>query len=133
MSMTLLQPMLVLAQDGDAGTGGMLAGLGIFAVVYLAFIIAIFAGMWTTLSKAGKPGWGCIIPFYNVYLWVETAGRPVLWFVLSVIFPPIMIIIFIDIAGKFGKGAGFGLGLVFLPFIFFPMLGFGSAQYNAAA
>ena len=42
----------------------------------------------------------------------------------------ITIILCIDLAKSFGKGVGFGLGLVFLGIIFFPILGFGSAQYQ---
>ena len=42
----------------------------------------------------------------------------------------IAILVCIAFAGKFGKGAGFGLGLVFLPFIFYPLLGFGDAKYT---
>ena len=44
----------------------------------------------------------------------------------------ILIILDIDVAKNFGKGAGFGIGLLLLPFIFFPILGFGSAQYQGA-
>jgi hypothetical protein len=33
------------------------------------------------------------------------------------------------IAGAFGKGGGYGIGLLLLPVIFLPMLAFGSAQY----
>jgi hypothetical protein len=36
----------------------------------------------------------------------------------------------IAIAKSFGKETGFGIGLVFLGFIFFPILGFGSATYT---
>lgn len=36
------------------------------------------------------------------------------------------------IAERFGKSAGFGIGLAFLPFIFYPMLAFGDANYHAA-
>jgi hypothetical protein len=35
----------------------------------------------------------------------------------------------IDFAKSFGKGLGFGLGLVFLPIIFFPALAWGDAEY----
>jgi hypothetical protein len=45
----------------------------------------------------------------------------------------IFIIISIDIAKNFGKGVGFGLGLAFLGFIFYPVLGFGSATYQGPA
>ena len=36
----------------------------------------------------------------------------------------VVIFAMIAFAGKFGRGAGFGLGLTFLPFIFFPILAF---------
>lgn len=40
------------------------------------------------------------------------------------------IIVSIRIANAFGKGAGFAVGLIFLPFIFFPILAFGDAEYQ---
>ena len=42
-------------------------------------------------------------------------------------------ILCIDVVKNFGKGTGFGIGLLFLPFIFFLTLGFGSAQYQGAS
>ena len=45
----------------------------------------------------------------------------------------IAIILLIDLAKSFGKGVGFGIGLLLLPFIFFPILGFGSAKYQGGA
>jgi hypothetical protein len=39
------------------------------------------------------------------------------------------IVVAFNVAKAYGKGAGTGLGLIILPFIFFPILGFGSAQY----
>jgi hypothetical protein len=45
----------------------------------------------------------------------------------------ILIILCIDTAKSFGKGAGFGIGLALLGIIFWPILGFGSAQYQGAA
>ena len=42
----------------------------------------------------------------------------------------IAIILLIDLAKSFGKGVGFGIGLILLSVIFFPILGFGSAQYQ---
>jgi hypothetical protein len=36
------------------------------------------------------------------------------------------------LAGRFGKGVGFVVGMIFLPFIFYPILGFGPAEYQAA-
>jgi hypothetical protein len=42
----------------------------------------------------------------------------------------IAIVIAVEIAQNFGKGVGFGLDLAFLGFIFYPILGFGDAQYQ---
>lgn len=38
----------------------------------------------------------------------------------------------LGIAKSFGKGPGYGIGLWLLPIIFYPMLGFGSAEYQGA-
>lgn len=102
-------------------------------VVYLVVIAIIVAGMWKTFTKAGKPGWAAIVPIYNIVVLLEIAGRPVWWIVLFLI-PCVnlimSIIVMIDVAAKFGKGPGFGIGLALLGFIFFPILGFGDAQYQ---
>jgi hypothetical protein len=37
----------------------------------------------------------------------------------------------IDVAGKFNNGVLYGLGLAILPFIFYPLLGFGDSSYQA--
>ena len=36
----------------------------------------------------------------------------------------------VDIARNFGKGILFAIGLFFLPCFFYPILGFGSAEYR---
>ena len=123
----------LLAQNDDLGAGGAAMGLGM-AVVYFGLIILMIVGMWKVFQKAGKPGWASIIPFYNTFVLVEIAGKPILWFVL--LFVPcvnivILLMLAMEIAKVFGKGAGFGLGLAFLPFIFYPILGFGDARYQA--
>lgn len=102
-------------------------------VVYVVFFALFIAGLWKVFTKAGQPGWAAIVPIYNVYVMCKIAGRPGWWVVLYVI--PIVslvvaIIVMVDLAKAFRKGTGFALGLVFLGFIFFPILGFGSAQYR---
>mgnify|MGYP003476900854 CR=1 FL=1 len=107
--------------------------VAVIGIVYFAIIIFCIAGVWKTLVKAGQPGWACLIPFYNIYVMVEIARRPILYFVLCfipVVNLVIIILISIDIAKRFGKSAGFGIGLTFLGFIFYPILGFGDATYD---
>lgn len=112
------------------------SGAGGVIVFYLAIAIVVIAGMWKAFAKAGKPGWGAIIPFYNIYLMCKIAGRPGWWLVLYLI-PIVNIVIAaivaIDIAKRFGKGTGFGIGLWLLSVIFWPILGFGSATFTGSA
>jgi hypothetical protein len=114
-----------LAAAGTAAT--------IFMVVYLAVILLIVASMWKIFVKAGKPGWAAIVPIYNLIVLLEIAGKPVWWFLLMLI-PFVNIVILamvcISLAKNFGKGAGFGIGLLFLSPIFYPMLAFGDARYQ---
>ncbi|HOO68065.1 MAG TPA: DUF5684 domain-containing protein [Bacilli bacterium] len=42
----------------------------------------------------------------------------------------IPIIMAIKMAERFGKSSGYAVGLIFLPYIFYPMLAFGKAQFN---
>ncbi len=111
------------------------AGL-IGPLIMLAILVFIIASFWKIYTKAGQAGWACLIPIYNTIVLLKIAGRP--WWWLLLMFIPlvnfiIIIIFYIDIAKSFGKGVGFGLGLIFLGFIFFPILGFGSATYVGPA
>ncbi len=100
----------------------------------LAIVVVVIAGLWKTFEKAGQPGWGCLIPIYNVYLMTQIAQKPGWWVIMF--FIPLVNIIFAimlynEIAKRFGQGIGFTIGLILLPFIFFPMLGFGDYSYKA--
>lgn len=102
-------------------------------LIALALVVFIIVAMWKVFTKAGQPGWGVIIPIYNVYLLCKIAGKPGWWVLLMFIpFVNFVVGIFIalGVAESFGKGAGFGIGLFFLPFIFYPILAFGDATYG---
>lgn len=102
-------------------------------ILYFAFIILSIAGLWKMFTKAGQPGFAAIIPIYNIYIMTKIAEKPG-WFVLLFFIPLANIYAYVvimnGISTKFGKGTGFTLGLIFLGFIFFPILGFGDAQYE---
>jgi hypothetical protein len=105
-------------------------------IIGLLIGLLMIVAMWKVFTKAGQPGWASIIPIYNLYVWCKIVGRP-WWWILLMLIPfvnfIVAIILCIDMAKSFGKGAGFGLGLAFLGIIFLPILGFGSAQYQGAA
>jgi hypothetical protein len=124
--------MSLLAQGSQPSDGAMGAIAAVFGLIYVAFIILMVASAWKIFTKANQPGWAAIIPIYNVVVLLNIVGRPVWWVVLFLI-PFVnfvaLILVSIDLAKSFGKETLYGLGLAFLGFIFFPMLGFGSALY----
>jgi Family of unknown function (DUF5684) len=134
----LLVPARLLAQaeySYSSSAEGQAPG-PLFWIFWLAFTILVIAACWKIFTKAGQPGWAAIIPIYNWYIFCKIVGRPGWWVILLLI--PFVnfivgIILCIDLAKSFGKGVGFGIGLILLGIIFFPILGFGSAQYQGPA
>ncbi len=117
--------------DAAAAAAGGMACFGGFFLIYMLMFVIVIVGMWKVFTKAGQPGWAAIIPFYNLYvLVIEIAKKDIVWFLLSIFIPFAAIIPFMEVAKKFGKSEVYGIGLYFLPFIFFPMLGFGDARYQ---
>jgi hypothetical protein len=107
----------------------------VFVAVELAVIVAIIAGFWKVFVKAGKPGWAAIIPIYNVIVVLQIAGKPLWWiflFLIPLVNIIMAVIVGIAVAKNFGKSDAFGIGLGLLGFIFYPVLGFGDAQYQVA-
>jgi hypothetical protein len=91
-------------------------------------------GWLRVFPKAGWPAWAALVPFYNAYVLVVGVARlSVLWYVL--VFVPVVqiiaaILVNLEVARRFGKSEAFGLGLALLGFVFYPLLGFGSDQYQ---
>lgn len=134
----------------------MLLGLGIGIIIFfLAIEVFMIICMWKIYSKAGQPGWAVIVPIYNLLVMLKIVNKPAWWFalflspilgsivamaspiagmivlVLSVIVVFIFNIIIIHrLSLSFGKGAGFTVGILFLPFIFIPLLAFGANEYK---
>ena len=105
----------------------------LFILIAIAITLFAIVSMWKVFEKAGQPGWGIFIPIYNLYLLLMIAGKPG-WWILLYLIPfvnlVIAIIVSIEIAKNFGKDAAFGLGLAFFGIIFYPILAFGSAEYQ---
>jgi len=129
----------LLAQD-DTGFSTSYSSTGhvspIFWVVWCAFMLFMIAALWKVFTKAGQPGWAVLIPIYNLYVLCKIAGRPGWWLLLMLI--PFVnfiigIVLTVDVAKNFGKGVGFAIGMMLLSFVFYPILGFGSAQYQGPA
>ena len=138
-----------VSPDALAALGGFIL---VVALIGLAVAILMLAAVWKIFSKAGKPGWAAIIPIYANYVmssflfgnssyFIATTIATVLYWVapymgisfLSTVANIANIVLYIILSIKmskvFGKGGGFAAGLIFLPVIFYPILGFGSAEY----
>lgn len=105
-----------------------------FVLIMLAVAVLMVASVWKIHLKANQPGWAAIVPYYNIVVLLHIVKRPG-WWVLPIVFVPFVnialyIIVLRELAEVFGKGIGFTLGLLFLPFIFYPILAFGGAQYQ---
>ncbi len=118
----------------DENSTAIFASLAIgflFTIGIIAIIILI--AEWKIYEKAGQPGWACIIPIYNVFILLKIIGKPWWWLLMFLI--PIVNLIFAIwmlnlLAKSFGRSEGFTIGLLFLPFIFYPILGFGKDEYQ---
>ena len=127
----------------------------IMLIVYVVYVI----GMWKVFTKAGEEGWKSIIPIYNMYIMYKISWKTSMFWItlglavvagifgalvsVSAIFVTLQSLVALAVfvisvmqlyklSKAFGYGGGFTVGLVFLPFIFTLILGFGSAEYIGA-
>jgi hypothetical protein len=111
--------------DASSGISAMFGtGFIIFALIFVVFYCIC---MWKIFEKAGHPGWSAIVPIYNYYIFTKIIGKPGWWVILFLI--PYLNIIFLIwgtnlLSKSFGKDIGFTLGLIFLGFIFMPIMAF---------
>lgn len=104
----------------------------VYSIIVLVIAVLTLVAMWKIFTKAGKPGWACLVPFYNMYCMYDIAwGNG--WLFLLTFIPCVNFVVGImmlfKLAKAFGQGTGFGFGLLFLNTIFVLILGFGNAEY----
>jgi signal peptidase I len=108
------------------------------SIGFLLFIIALISslvGLYGMFQKADIAGWKAFIPFYNTWCMVEKMRLKKIWFFLQFIpivgfFIIIWILIkFVEHFGRFSVLAH--AATVFIPFIYFPYLGFSKNERYA--
>ena len=123
-----------------------------YAVATVVVLLCILA-YWMIFKKAGEAGWKALIPVYSTYIEYKLTwsgkmfGLLAVFAVIAVAFQHIGglgIIVFlaasvgmvvmrviacIKLSVSFGHGAWFGVGLVFLNFIFLLVLAFDGSEY----
>lgn len=106
-------------------------------ILVLGVAFVMIASGWKVYTKAGKPGWASLVPIYNDIVLLEIIGKPT-WWIVMFYFVPFANIVFrimaINLLCKsFGKDTGFTIGVILLPIVFWPLLGFGDAKYQGPA
>ena len=139
---------------------GLIIFILIFAIIIIILSVLELIGMWKIFKKAGKKGWEAIIPYYNIWVLNEISGCVWWFFLLAiasslisfdlslnlsetskVTYNPLefigsitnlfaMYMINYNISKKFGKSHGYAIGLTLLPYIFYPILGFGKNNFD---
>lgn len=131
----------------------MIAFLIIFLIIIFAVVVLTLAATWKVFEAAGRPGWACLVPFYQGWTLAKIGGKPAWWglFIIfnvssrtndsKVHYPAALvavlaavslgalllnIFICIGVAKNFGRGAGFGIVLALFPFVGYPMMAYGS-------
>lgn len=119
------------------------AGIGAVGILlYFVLIIAIYAVtsfLWSKVfAKMGIESWKAWVPVYNSWTFVEAAGFPG-WWVLVAFIPGLNIALIVLLAiAAYRIGLGFGksgvwvLLYIFLPIVWFAILGFDSSRWNPA-
>jgi hypothetical protein len=118
-------------QGGAAQMGG---GIPIFlSLMILAVCLLIIVAQWKIFQRAGQAGWKSLIPFYNMYILMEIAGKPGWWMFLllvPLVGVVILLLAMLSLAKKFRRSELFGVGIFLLPMIFLPVLAFGGSEYE---
>jgi ABC-type sulfate transport system permease subunit len=125
-------PFVILSDyqyESSSSAGGGLA-FGVICLMFVCTIVIsvllILIPMMKIFQKAGQPGWHAFVPILNSITVAHIVGREWWWGLI----PYLNLVPMFELAKTFGKPNGFGVGIIFLPFVFIPMLGFGDAQYQ---
>ena len=134
-----------------AAAGGLVGAMLVFVIMIMLICITLgilkIIGTWKILTKANKPGWGALIPFYNDYLLCQITGVNPWWIVIVICsgflsFIPVIggllafaasiyfaILLNVSLARSFGKEDSYAVGLILLAPIFYFILGTKDNKY----
>ena len=99
----------------------------------LIVTVLVLAANWMIFQKMGRKGWEAIVPLYNGFaLFEELYGNGWKMLLLLIPFYDIYLVfkVCIDVAHRFHKSTGFGVGLVFIYPVFGAILAFSDAVYG---
>ena len=111
-------------------TDGVSVGSGAVSFALSIFFLVCFVVFFT---KANKPGWAAIIPFYNFYCLTDIAMGSG-WFFLFMFIPGVnaiyLVILLFKLAKSFGKSTLFAILTIFFSYVCIPIIAFGKSNYQ---
>ena len=140
--------------------GNPMLSILLLLLFILMFPLPVALGLSKLFKKAGVAGWKGFVPIYNLLIMLRLSGRPgwwawviccnylfvflwtllqgdmnadiykVIYFSLSILSFVFLVRAFNTLALSYGKDSSFTIGLVLLPFVFFPVLGYGKSRYE---
>ena len=133
------------------------ASLVTYIIVGIVVIVLQIIAWWKLFSKATGHGWQSIIPVYNEYKWYKITWSAMAFWIGGIAIPVVLGILLTviknqtannilyigtaiyclvfhiisckNISKAYGHGAGFTIGLIFLPTLFMLILGLGKSEY----
>lgn len=106
-------------------------------IISLIIWAALVLAYWFIFMKANEPGWKSIVPFLNTWTMFELAYGGSGWKMILYLVPGLNIVVHVAFSIRFAQAFGmhwaFGLGLAFLPNIFYLILAFGPFTYRGPA
>ena len=116
--------------------GAILALSGAWSMISLIIGIVSLVAAWKVFTKAGKPGWAALIPFYNTYTLFDIIYPGHGWRFLRLLIPIANIYFaikaYLDLSKAYGQGTAFGIGLLLMSPVFMCILAFGNYEYQLA-
>ncbi|MCX6284564.1 MAG: signal peptidase I [Bacteroidetes bacterium] len=106
--------------------------MNLYLILSVIFCAATVVGLWGIFVKAGEAGWKVLVPFYNMYIWLQIIRKPLWWYIFLLIpFINVFVILLmiVEIVKCFKKydllqqAAG-----VIFPFLYLPYLAFSESQ-----
>lgn len=140
MPASLLDPLMIVLQTGGVSSVAefvvhLLAIPFIAAGWFIRFGVLLFwlGGLWKLFEKAGQAGLLCVIPIFNVITLARIAGWEGLK-IVTLFIPGInvffLVLLHFDLARVFGRESGFMLGVIALPWLFLPIMGWDDCRYR---
>ena len=102
--------------------------LTILGATLATLFLLIWISWFKIFSKAGQAGWKALVPFFNIFVFTKIVQKPIWWIAIYLIIPVGYILAALQVSKLFGKKIVFAMGLIFIPFVFYPILAFGKSQ-----